>query len=136
MQKAFWFSVITLFCWGVWGIFGKLASAHLGSKMLVLVSSSVGFLTVLTIMLVSGFQPDRNASGLVLATLAGMAGGVGSIFFYLALKNGQASLVVPLTALYPLVTVGLGFWFLKEELSPLNLVGIGLALIAGFLLSL
>jgi uncharacterized membrane protein len=43
---------------------------------------------------------------------------------------------VPLTALYPLITVALSVLFLKEELTGVKIVGIVLALVASILLSL
>jgi transporter family protein len=49
--------------------------------------------------------------------------------------SGAASIVVPLTALYPLVTVLLGYLFLGERLNPTQWLGVFLALVAAFLLS-
>jgi uncharacterized membrane protein len=43
--------------------------------------------------------------------------------------------VVPLTALYPLITVALSVLFLKEDLSAVKIIGIFLALVASLLLS-
>jgi len=51
------------------------------------------------------------------------------------LEKERASLAVPLTALYPAVTVMLGILLLKESIKFENAVGIILAIIAGILLA-
>ncbi|MBI5582392.1 MAG: EamA family transporter [Deltaproteobacteria bacterium] len=136
MKNWYWFSLATMICWGSWGIFGKLASTQINSRLLVLVSITTSFLLLWIIFLVSGFEIEKNGWGIGYAVLAGIAGSIGSIFFYLALKQGKASVVVPLTALYPLVAVALSVLFLKEEISGVNVIGIILALAASLLLSL
>jgi uncharacterized membrane protein len=55
---------------------------------------------------------------------AALAGGIG--FYYVALRGERLSIVVPLTAVYPLVAILLGMLFLGERLSPLQWAGIGL----------
>jgi bacterial/archaeal transporter family protein len=135
MKNWYWLSLATMVCWGAWGIFGKLASAQINSKLLVLVSISTSFLLLWILFLATGFEVERNARGIGYAVLAGVAGSIGSIFFYLALRQGKASVVVPLTALYPLITVALSVLFLKEDLSAVKIIGIFLALVASLLLS-
>jgi transporter family protein len=136
MKNWYWLSLATMVCWGAWGIFGKLASAQINSKLLVLVSITTSFLLLWALFLVTGFEVEKNARGLGYAVLAGVAGSIGSIFFYLALREGKTSVVVPLTALYPLVTVALGVLFLREDISTVKIVGIILALAATLLLAL
>jgi transporter family protein len=136
MKNWYWFSLATMFCWGAWGIFGKLASAQINSKLLVLVSITASFLLLWVLFLATGFEVERNARGIGYAVLAGVAGSIGSIFFYLALREGKTSVVVPLTALYPLITVALSVLFLREEISGVKILGIVLALAASILLSL
>jgi transporter family protein len=63
-------------------------------------------------------------------------GGVGNIAFFHALTiGGQASIVVPATALFPVVTVILAVTVLRERISLLQWLGLGLALGAIYLLS-
>jgi drug/metabolite transporter (DMT)-like permease len=59
---------------------------------------------------------------------------LGNVAYYHALNlGGKASTVAPLTALYPLVTVGLAVLLLKERLGVAQLAGIGLSLLAIYL---
>jgi drug/metabolite transporter (DMT)-like permease len=65
------------------------------------------------------------------AFVAGLVGNAGNLFFYQLINAGQsAATVVPLTSLYPLVTVLLAFLILKEKLGPIAMAGIGLALVS------
>src|SRR6185503_9350007 len=70
-------------------------------------------------------------SGVSPALWAGVAGGLGNLAFLAALtRGGQASIVVPLAAIYPLVTVLLARVFLGERLKTIQFIGIGLSLFA------
>ena len=66
---------------------------------------------------------------------AGLAMALGLLFFFEALGRGPATVVVPLTALYPAITVLLSRVFLQEPLTLRHLAGLALALAAAWLLS-
>lgn len=76
-----------------------------------------------------------NPKGILFSILAGLLGGTGVIFFYFAMKSGKSALVVTLTALYPLITLFLSYFFLKEQATIKQLLGIFFALIAIVFLS-
>ncbi len=78
---------------------------------------------------------ERNA-GIGWAFLTGILGGTGNIAFFRALVvGGKASVVVPATALFPVVTVILALSFLKERLGRAQKAGLIIALVAIYLLS-
>ncbi len=79
-------------------------------------------------------MPNFNRFSIA-AVVAGLAGSLGYVFFVKALERGEASIVLPLTALYPAVTVVLAFLFLHEKISMHQLIGILLAVVAVVLLS-
>ena len=61
---------------------------------------------------------------------------MGAWFLFASLEKGaNASVAIPLTALYPLVTVLLATAFLAETLTGLQWVGVLLALLSGAMLS-
>ncbi len=70
-----------------------------------------------------------------IGVISGAVASIGSLFFYLALSKGEASRVMSLTALYPLVTVILSVIFFKEPIGIKKLIGVISALIAMYLLS-
>ena len=72
--------------------------------------------------------------GALLALSAGLLTCLGNIAYYDVLNRGaKAATVVPLTALYPLVTVLLAVLLLKERLNWVQRAGIGLSLVAIYL---
>jgi len=79
---------------------------------------------------------EVRRAGIGWAFLTGILGGVGNIAFFRALVvGGQASIVVPVTALFPLVTVILALSVLRERVGRLQQLGLALALIAIYLIS-
>jgi transporter family protein len=80
------------------------------------------------------FEADKL--GISLAILAGAIGSFGLIGFYFLLTRKEASIAVPLTAVYPALTAILAFVFLKEPLTPVKIAGISLSAVALYLLSL
>ena len=75
--------------------------------------------------------------GAFYALLTGLLGGAGNMAFYIALeRGGKVSVVVPLTGLFPLVTVLAAYFILKEKLSRPQGAGLIMALTAIYLLSI
>ncbi|MEY4398290.1 MAG: hypothetical protein RLZ53_866 [Actinomycetota bacterium] len=66
---------------------------------------------------------------------SGVLFGVANLFIITALRYGSLSLVGLLTALYPLATVFLARFILKEQIGRVQWFGIGLAVLAAALLS-
>ena len=59
-----------------------------------------------------------------LAVASGLAAGVASVLFYVAIRKGPASAVMPLTGMYILIPSLLGFVFLKEPLKVSHILGL------------
>lgn len=133
-----WFlwAVAAIIVWGVWGLLNKRALEASGWREVYVFSVPVTALVVAGIMAVG--RPDlaamsRSAMAWALATNA--AGVGGTLLFYQALARGKASVVLPLTAMYPALTVILALLILGEAVSLKQGLGILLALIAVFLLA-
>ena len=83
-----------------------------------------------------GEKGEGQRRGIFWAFLTGILGGLGNLAFFQALvKGGKASVVAPVTALFPVVTVLLALVFLKERLGRVQWLGLGLAFVAIYLLS-
>ncbi|MBU0482665.1 MAG: EamA family transporter [Proteobacteria bacterium] len=131
LQPALW----ALLMFGLWGFFPKLAVTYLDHKSAV-VYQVIGSLLVGLLMLVSvKFQPAVNARGIFFAILTGITGVAGTLFFFAAAERGRISLVVSVTALYPLITILLAALFLKEPITLKHLAGMVCAVVALLLLS-
>jgi bacterial/archaeal transporter family protein len=128
-------SLLALGLWGVWGFLSKVASQHLPSQQVYLLAIS-GHLAVTGYLLAKGIGVVSWHPGGVSAALgSGIAMAVGLLVFFEALARGPATVVVPLTALYPAVAVVLSRVFLQEALTLRHLAGLALALAAAWLLS-
>jgi len=129
-------SVIALICWGVWGVLVKQASKYYGWPQILVVSSIATVAASLTIFLVIKPNITLSSPGFSYSLLAGLLSAIALLGFYSALEGGKATIVVPLTALYPIVTVLLSFLVLSERISATKAVGVILALVAILLLSI
>ena len=129
--------ILTFISWGVGSFIAKLASDKIGVRSVFW--DIIGNAPVIIIYGLIAFklknllQADKLGIGLSL--LSGVIGSVGAVGFYLLLSRSEASAVVPLTALYPALTVILAIIFLHESLNATKLLGIILSLIAIYLLS-
>jgi transporter family protein len=136
----FW-SLVTVVMWGTWGLVSKIASAGVNAYMNQLLFT-VGIAPLLVFvswkvsLSVSGEKCAGRGRGVFWAFLTGILGGVGNMAYFEAMvKGGKSSVVTPVTALFPMVTVLLALTFLKERLGRLQWAGLGLALVAIYLLN-
>jgi len=128
-------SLAALLCFGLWGFFPKLAVTYLDPRSASFYQSLGSLLVGLLVLASLKFSPAFHAKGVLFAVLTGMAGVTGTLFFFAAASRGRISLVVSLTALYPLITILLAALFLKEPLTLKHLAGMLCALAAILLLS-
>ena len=130
-------TIATTLAWGTWGVFAKLAVERIDQQILVW-GSVIAVPAVYLVYLAASGQLvplKMEGAGIGLAMLSGVAMALGSVCFYLLLSRERASLAVPMTSLYPAVTVLLAFLFLREHLTGSHVLGILFALAAMTLLS-
>jgi len=131
----FWFAVVTLLAWGIVGLLQKLSTNHISAE------SALIWLVVGYVLLEPAFYPGRTLFGyskwnIAWALLGGLLNTLGAWALFAALKGGgKASVVVPLTALYPLPAILLVPLIFHESITPLEVIGILSSLIAVVLLS-
>ncbi len=131
------FSIMTLILWGMWGVFSKLSANQGTSPLLIAMLSNAGGLAMVAFVeSVARFSLNRPPLGMAYGFLAGAIGGLGSIFLFYALREGKISVVIPISACYPVLPILFGVMILKEGLSVAQGVGIGLALTGVLLMSL
>jgi bacterial/archaeal transporter family protein len=134
----FW-SVVTILAWGAWGAVSKVASGGVDANTNQ-IFFTLGLLPLVLIVWRSPRVREKRSSrrgGIAWAFLTGILGGTGNIAFFHALViGGKASVVVPATALFPLVTIVLAITLLHERISTQQKVGLVLALGAIYLLSM
>lgn len=137
MKQWLTFALIAAGIWGAWGFLGKLASRTMESQNLLLLSSFGSALAFpLTILIFHKyFDYQYNSFDHNIAIVSGLLGGIGALFFFLAISKGDASRVVAITAMYPVVTIALSLVFLKEPIDLQKMLGVSLAIAAVLLLA-
>jgi len=131
----FWFAVVTLVTWGVVGLLQKLSTNYISAE------SSLIWLVVGFLVIEPFFYPGRavlhySAWNLAWALLSGILNALGAWALFAAMKcGGKASIVAPLTALYPLVVVLVVPFMLHESITLYQGGGVLCALTAVVLLS-
>ncbi len=135
MQDWLRYTLLATAVYGFWGFFPKLASEHLDPKSGMVYQTLGTLVATLVIFASMHFKIPVHVKGITFSLLAGIAGVVGTQFLLMALAKGNASLVVPVTALYPIGTVLLAVLILKEPLTVKQICAIGLSLIAVFMLA-
>ncbi len=139
-------SVATIVLWGAWGLVSKIASDGVDVYVNQLLYTA-GLTPLMVFVAWNVWKHSRNEwnsveskaarrKGTFWAFLTGILGGLGNLAFFEALiKGGKASIVAPVTALFPMVTVLLAMIVLKERIGRVQWVGLGLAFVAIYLLS-
>ena len=130
------FSILAVVFWGFWGFFIKLAATQLSWQQVFIVTSSITFVFSLLTFVIVKPSFEIGSQGVNYALIAGVLGALALIFFNMAIKEGNAIIVVPLTSLYPVITVVLSYFILSEKLTFTKGFGIILALIAIVLVSI
>jgi uncharacterized membrane protein len=114
----------------------KLASARLSVKqMQILFTVGMFPLAVAAFISMRG-RLERDLRGAAYGILNGVFTGFGLLAYDAAMSKGKASIVGPLTAMFPLVTVALAAVVLRERINRVQAAGVVLALTAIFLLAL
>ena len=124
-------------CWGIWGVLSKGPSRELSGWMTQMLFT---FALVPSVIFAARSKNVRTGTnkprGLFWGFVSGLIAAAGNIFFYLALEAGaDTAIAVPLTNVYPLVTIVLAFFWFKERLNLIQGAGILIAVAAIILLS-
>lgn len=135
MQNWLIYALTATVIYGFWGFFPKLASDYLDPKSAMVYQSLGTVVGALVILATLRFRLPVQVKGITFSMLAGIAGVVGTQFLLMALNEGKASVVVPVTALYPIGVILLAVFFLKEALTLRQVCGILLSLASIYLLT-
>jgi transporter family protein len=126
-MKLMIFIFLTALFWGVAAIFDKLALGKVAPYSGLMVRQFI----LSGMLLLVGIGSSRLGGVLTLDWrsvlffgLSGICGGAAGLWtYYHALRLGGASLVVPITATYPLITALLSWAILQESLTIPRLIG-------------
>ncbi|WP_414660139.1 EamA family transporter [Horticoccus sp. 23ND18S-11] len=131
------YALVAATCWGIWGVLSKGPSRELSGWMTQLLFT---FALVPSVIFAARSKNVRTGTnkprGLFWGFVSGLIAAAGNIFFYLALEAGaETAIAVPLTNIYPLVTLVIACVGFKERLNLVQGLGIVLSVAAIILLS-
>jgi transporter family protein len=135
MNSWVWWSSLALVIWGIWGFLPKLATKYMAAPSIIIYEILGGMCIGLVCFYFVGLKPETHPRGILYASLAGIAGLLGGLFYLLAVARGKVSVVVTMTALYPIITIGLATLLLKEPVTLKQGCGMVLAVISIILLA-
>ncbi|MGQ0636490.1 MAG: DMT family transporter [Planctomycetaceae bacterium] len=131
------YCLLAVCAFAAWGLLSTAASRRL-SAWEVQVFSTFGLVPVaIAAALSPGLWTGSNRRrGIAWAFLTGAGTAVANIALFAALGQGaEASIIFPLTGMYPLVTILVAAVLLRERVSGVQKVGLGLAMLAILLFS-
>ena len=137
MKKNAWvyYSIAAALFWGVWGVVAKLISEDV-NPFTNHVLFTIGMLFTIPLVIGKIRKEQPNRKGIVWGMIAGLLAVIGNVAVFQAFSSGGlAAIVIPLSNLYPLVTIGVALLVFKEKLNWLNGIGILLAVPAVLMLS-
>ena len=86
-------------------------------------------------LIINKWKLDYDKRSILYGCIAGFLGAIGQLVLFFTLKIAPAYIVFPILSLTPVVTILLAVLFLKESTGLTGWLGIGIAILAIFLLS-
>ncbi len=108
----------------------KLTIRYISPSDAVIFQGIGNLFFLIIVLFYKGFSVEINAKGITFAFFTGFLGILGSFFYLMAIERGKISVVVTLTALYPVLTVILAHFFLNEPITFKEIMGIFFACIS------
>lgn len=135
-KLAYWLvpALMTVVWWGLFGFLAKLGSSGVNAYDMQILFTA-GTLPIGAYILLRRLRMRADGRGRVVGGIIGIVAGLGGIAYFAAMARGAASIVGPVTSLFPLVTVVLATTILKERLNRAQIAGIVMALISAALLA-
>jgi drug/metabolite transporter (DMT)-like permease len=137
MKKNAWiyYSIAAALFWGVWGIVAKLISEDV-NPYTNHVLFTVGMLFTIPFVMGKIRKEKPIRKGIIWGIISGILAVIGNVAVFQSFSSGGlAAIVIPLTNLYPLVTIIIALLIFKEKLNWLNGIGILIAIPAVIMLS-
>jgi uncharacterized membrane protein len=125
--------ILYLLLTGIWGIVAKISASRLNPYTATFIGVTSCWIVVALASL-----PRLNLEskvGIGAAIACGFISGIGALTFYGALKQAPASVIIPLSSLYVVITAFLAHFLLEEALGLRQIAGIGLGILAILLLA-
>lgn len=128
-------TLISTVFYGLWGFFSKLAADRIDYRSLFIYDCLIFFIGGLIAWAWNDFKVATHWAGLGYSLLYGLSGMIATLLFIVAVSQGKASVVTAITAVYPVITIVLAYFYLNETLTLRQWSGVVLAIIGVVLIS-
>jgi uncharacterized membrane protein len=130
------FALLPIAFWGAAGLLQKLATNHISGELSTLWFMGAFPPAAILILFQQPLPAEITLRTWLLVTALGFTLGLGNLGILAALaSHGKASVIVPLSGLYPLVSIPIAILALGEKIGVRETTGIALALFAVVALS-
>jgi len=126
--------MMTIVWWGLFGFLAKLGSDEVNAYDMQILFTA-GTLPIAAYILLRGSAMRSDRRGRITGAVIGIVAGAGGIAYFAAMARGKASIIGPVTSLFPVLTVVLATTVLKERLNAVQVAGIVLAVVSAALLA-
>lgn len=138
--KAYLLSMLTALIWGIAPIFEKIGLSGKIDPYVAVVVRTIPIVLMsfigLIVMGKVGSLGQLASKDVLFITIGGLlAGFLGQLTFYSAIKAGQASMIVPIAATYPLVAMIVAVLFLGEPVTWQKATGVVMVISGVIILS-
>lgn len=135
-MNVFLICMLCALVWGIAPIFEKISLQHTSSFVALTIRSIATSIVLITISFAMGKHTEIisvDSKSLLFILVGGFFGILGLFLYFVALKQADASRVVPLVNVFPLFTAFYSVALLGEKLTVSKWVGIAF-IIAGIIL--
>lgn len=129
-STAIVYALGALVLYGGWAVAAGVATRSLSPVNAVLSSYVASVVIVGSYVLVSGHPFTGSRMDVGFALLSGGFLAVATISFYTGLTHGNMAIVSAIAALYFVIPAIVGVLYFDAQLSPTNVAGLGLAVVA------
>jgi drug/metabolite transporter (DMT)-like permease len=130
------YSILTLVFWGIWGALIEIPEkAGFPATLGFVIWSSTMVLPCIYALWSIDWKIDTKLNQVRDGMIIGLTGAGGQLLLFKALVSGPAYIVFPFVSLYPVLTILLSMYILKEKATKKQWIGIIVALIAIYLFS-
>lgn len=132
----FLFALVTTVFWGIWGAVIEIPEkAGFPATLGYVVWAATMIPCALVALKIINWKLETDTKSIILGSVIGLFGAGGQLLLFQALEDGPAYIIFPVISLYPVLTIFLSLFLLKEKANAKQKIGIAVALLAIGLLS-